>query len=220
MPTQQQTSSWPKSINYQNLLSAGGFIALGLLLNRIPARASKFNLLSTRIEDWAQMGLGVLAVNNINKGLKWSPTPWQHALETVTVLTFLSKGLNIKQWKNFPLLAIGIPPLVQATHWLTEKAERTLTESNSKIPAGLVKIGIAAVSTVLGIFGLRSVMKAPSYQQLFKQNSSKNASETLASAGITACARCGGAHAVCMEEIGDLMGSMGGGLHKEKAVNK
>jgi hypothetical protein len=194
--------------------AALGLIGLGLLLNRIPAKASAFEMVSTRLEDWVKMALGVMAVGKINAAIggpktPWQPKPWQHGLETVTVLTFITQGLNLKGWKHFPLLAVSVPLLVQATHWLTNKAEAYLDKHNSPLPRWVPKLGITLASTVGGVYGLRGIMQTPVYNKTMGNLGATSGQQALG-AEVLVCSRCGGAHLVCMEEVSDFIGSMAG----------
>lgn len=197
------------------LAQAAGLIALGLLLNRIPPRPSAFELVSTRVEDWAKMALGVLATDKINTALAWKPPAWLQALETVGVLTFISQGLHKKGWKHFPLLAIGVPALVQATLWATETAEAALDRADSDLPRWIPKVGIGVASTLAGVFGLRGIMQAPWYRSAVGRMSGDAASQQVIGAEAVVCSRCGGMHLVCMEEISDFIGAMAGWAHEQ-----
>ena len=208
----------------KTLGTAAGLIGLGLLLKRIPARASQFELISTRIEDWAKLGLGVIAVNKINEATNWKPAAWAHALETVSVLSVMSHGIptpkNISRWKHFPLLATAVPALVQGTHWVTEKTNRYLDEQNSPIPKWIPKLLITGLSTVGGVLGLRQVMQSTAYQNLTAGSGSENIAEQVAGTEIIACSRCGGAHLVCMDEVGEFIGTMGGWVKSQFTPKK
>jgi hypothetical protein len=197
-------------------LSAAGLIGLGLLLNRIPAKASAFDMVSTNIEDWAKMGLGVIATGKINDATNWQPQPWQHGLETVTVLTFISQGLRLKGWQHFPLLAVSVPALVQGTHWLNDKTNQFLDKHHSRLPRWIPKLAITLGSTVGGVYGLRGVMEAPWYRQATGKLSG-TAGQQAMGAETLICSRCGGTHLVCMEEVSDFIGSMAGWF-KEHAL--
>lgn len=183
------------------LLSAGGLIILGLMLNRIPQRASKFELLSTRPEDWAKMVLGIVTLDKLNEGLGVKPQPWVKALEIISILSVMTHGVNIKRMKHVPLLAITIAPLAQATQWVTQKTEEMLEKRNSSIPKWVPKFLIGTLATVGGLFGIRALMNTSAY--------SKNVIGT--EAGIV-CVNCGEAHFICTNEIGDIIGSMGGSM--------
>jgi hypothetical protein len=191
-----------KGARAQAALNALGFIGLGLLLNRIPAKASAFEMVSTNIEDWVKMGLGVLAVEQINKATQAKPKPWQHALETVTVLTLIAQGLNPKGWKHFPLLAVTVPLLVQATQAVNKLIETQLDKHNSQVPRWLPRLGVTLASTLGGVYGLRSVMQTSAYRTTTGQQAM--------GAELLICSRCGGSHLVCMEEVSDLLGTMAG----------
>lgn len=209
--TQQDNSSSKALLKWKNFGLAAGLIGFGLLLNRIPPRHSRFELLSTRLEDWTKMGLGVVAVTKINEAMDWKPAPWLHALQTVSVLSFIANALSLKRWRHFPLLALMVPPLVQGTHWLSEKTESLLDQSNSAIPRWIPKVGISVASTILGVTALRCVIKADWYKGLTGQSSGATSSQVVGAEAVV-CTRCGGQHIICMEEVSDMIGSLGSWL--------
>jgi hypothetical protein len=199
--------------------SALAFIGLGLLLNRVPAKPSAFEMVSTNIEDWVKMGLGVTAVGKINEALDWKPKPWQHGLETVSVLTFITQGLRLRGWKHFPLLAASVPALVQGTHWVSHKVDAFLDKHGSTLPRWIPKLGITLASTLGGVYGLRTVMEAPMYRSATGQLSTAEGQQMMGTEALV-CSRCGGTHLVCMEEVSDFIGSMVGWLKEHWQIGK
>lgn len=170
--------------------------------------SEKSQLIPTDIEDWAQMALGVFAVKEINEGLNWRPKTWAQALEMIVVLNFISHGVNVKEMKHLPLMAVTIAPLAQATQWVTEKTEDFLDKHNSSIPKWVPKLVIGTLATVGGLFGIKALMNSKAY--------SKN---VIGAESAIVCVHCGEAHIICTTEIGDLIGSMGGSLN-EPSKNK
>jgi hypothetical protein len=200
-------------------LTAVALVGLGLMLNRIPAKPSAFEMVSTNLEDWVKMGLGVAAVGKVNEAADWKPKPWQHGLETVSLLTFMTQGLRLKGWKHFPLLALNVPVLVQGTHWLSRKTEDYLDRHNSTLPRWIPKLGITLASTLGGVYGLRSVMEAPWYRSTMGQFGATAGQQTLGAETLV-CSRCGGTHLVCMEEVSDFIGSMVGWFKEHLHIGK
>lgn len=185
---------------------SAALMGVGLLLHKLPAHKSSFNLVSSDWKDWARMALSVGAVDQINKALQWKPEPWQLGLQTVTAITAISNGFTKKGWKQFPLLAIFIPLLVQGTHYLNEFTDQKLKETNSDIPGWIPKVLISGASTVLGIVALRNIIKTDWYNKLTGQSSSGQSSQVIGAEAVV-CTRCGAQHLICMSELGDMLGS-------------
>jgi hypothetical protein len=193
----------------KHLAQAVGLFAVGLLLHRLPASKSSFSLISSDWKDWARMTLGVFAAGEVNRSLDWHPKPWQLALETVTILSPLSNGLlNQKAWRQFPLLAIFVPLLVQSTDWLNQWAQHKLDDTHSHLPHWVPKLVISISATLAGLLTLRSLVKTNAYRQLTGQSESVHASQVIGPEAII-CTRCGGQHLLCMSELGDMAGSLG-----------
>jgi hypothetical protein len=206
-----EAESNPKAPKISSLFSAAALIGVGLLLNRIPVKTSAFELVSTRLEDWVKMGLGVTAVGKINEATQWKPQAWQHALETVSVLTLIAQGFNLKGWKHFPLLAVSVPMLVQGTRWASDKMEAILDSQHNNLPRWIPKLGITLVSTLGGVYGLRNVMQASWYTGAMGKLGAASGQQAMGIETLI-CARCGGMHIVCMETISDFVGTMAGWL--------
>jgi hypothetical protein len=207
-----------KRLPWKQVAAAGGMLAVGLLLHRLPAHPSSFEILSSDWKDWARMALGIGVVDQANKALGWKPEPWQLALETVTAITALSNGFTKKGWRQFPLLATFVPLLVQGTHYLNEFAQKQLEKNDSAITPWIPKVLISVTSTVLGIVTLRGVIKSDWYGKLTGQNANGSTGQVIG-AETMVCSRCGGQHLVCMSEIGDMIGSIGAwfkGHHREE----
>lgn len=188
---------------------------LGLMLNRIPPRPSAFELVSTRVEDWAKMALGVIATDKFNAAFDAKPPAWLQGLETVTALTFISQGLQKKGWKHFPLLALGVPALVQVTQWASEQVDAALDERQSDIPRWIPKTALGIASTVAGVLGLRGVIQSQWYRSAIGRLSGDTAAGQVVGAEAVVCSRCGGAHLLCMEEISDFVGVMASWAHDQ-----
>jgi len=211
IPTNSAPAEAVKSKPLNAVLTAAGLLGMGLMLNRIPAKASTFELVSTRLEDWVKMGLGILAVDKINEAANWKPKPWQHGLQTVTALTFLAQGLSLKGWKHFPLLAASVPLLVGGTHLVSDKTEAYLDSHDSNLPRWIPKLAISLGSTVGGVVGLRNVMQASWYTVAMGRLGAATGQQALG-AEMLICSRCGGAHVVCMETLADFVAVMGARL--------
>ena len=200
-----------KPVLLRKLGLAAGMMTTGLLLHRLPASKTSFELVSSDWKEWARMGLGIASVNQLNQALQWRPQPWQQALEVVTALTALSKGILTKSgWRHYPLLAISVPLLVQGTHALNKWSERKLDETQSTLPRWIPRLAITTLSTVGGVFTLRGVLGSAWYGQVSGQTTGgKTAANKALTSGTLVCARCGGAHLVCMSEINDMVASIG-----------
>ena len=188
---------------------AAGLLGTALLTHRLPAFKTSFTLFTSDWKDWARMALGVGVINHVNKALDFKPKPWQLGLQTVTALTLVTNGLtNLKGWKNFPLLAVFVPLLVQGTHKLNEFALKKLEERNSKIPHWIPKLLLSVTSTIVGLLTLRKIIGLQPYQQMTGQTTTTTSGgRQVIGAEALACARCGGQHLICMAEVGDMAGT-------------
>lgn len=146
------------------------------------------------------MGLGVGVVNKVNDAINRPVPPWLVALETVAVLTPMMspKMLGKQAWKSFPLIAIGVPLLVQATQWAKTTLNKEKAAGRLNVPNWVPNVALPAVSMVVGIIGLRSAFKATGQ---------------VAGAEMAAiCPRCGGMHLACPTEIAEFFGGLAGGM--------
>ncbi len=202
-----QTSEKPKKpMPWKPISIAVSMFGAGLLLHRLPASKSSFQLVSSDWKDWARMALSVGVVDQINKAFEWKPEPWQLGLQTVTAITAISNGFTKKGWKQFPLLALFIPALVQGTHHLNEFTEQKLKDSDSAIPSWIPKILISGTSTLVGIFALRNIIKTDWYSKLTGKTPNSQSSQIIGAEAVV-CTRCGAQHLICMSELGDMLGS-------------
>ncbi|MEB3206830.1 MAG: hypothetical protein VKK59_05740 [Vampirovibrionales bacterium] len=192
----------------QSLLGAlggVGLIAASLYLRKFPVKASRFEFFPTDWKIWAQTIMGSMAVTKLNQAINASPPPWLNALETVAVVSPLVSGpLRSKTWRQLPLLAVGVPLLVQATQLADQKLEALLSDRNSSVPKWIPRMALSVVSVLVGLFGLRGVMKMPAYQQFVQGSPSSVASATVGAEATIVCARCGGVHLICVNEIADV----------------
>lgn len=207
---------------WKNLASAAGFLGAALLLRRLPARPTSFKLFSSDWKDWAKLGLGVVSLNKINQAFRYEPPPWLNAIQTVGVVTPLMLGFKKPALLQMAVLAPLVGALVQGTHWLSERSEGWL-EDKAGVPAMVTRVAIAAAMVVLGLRTLPPMLgqvnawgreghfgqgMANAIRQ--EQAASHSAKANTQAAGIsTICARCGGAHAICMSEIADFFGALG-----------
>jgi hypothetical protein len=208
-------------------LAALGLIASSLYLRKFPVKASRFELLPTDWRIWAQTLMGSQAVNSLNQATDSKPAPWLNALETVAIVSPLISGpLKAQTWRQLPLLAIAVPLLVQATQFADEKAQHFLDANHSTIPRWIPTVGLSITSTLLGLFGLRGVIKTSMYQRYVQNGPSALTSSATSSAvgaeAAAVCSRCGGVHLICVNEIADVMAGLGNWLKQrfDKQVPK
>src|SRR5690349_14877212 len=87
----------PTAKRVKAFATAGGLFTVALLLKRMPARHSAYEMIPTDWKQWAKAGLAVAGINQLNQGLEWKPPLWLGTLQTVTILTPLlqkvEKGL-------------------------------------------------------------------------------------------------------------------------------
>lgn len=195
-----------------NVAIAVGLFAVGRLLHKLPAYHPTFpegqykkwqriigEVLPLDWKDWARIFLGVGVVNSVNKAIDKEPPPWLNALQTVTVLTPMmgASVFSKATWKHFPLLAFGVPLLVQVTSW----GQQQMLKKDS-IPKWVPNTLLPLASTIGGMLGLRAFIAKSSGQVM--------------GAEMTVCMRCGGMHLVCPAEIGEFFGAFLGG-HQSKS---
>jgi hypothetical protein len=214
-----------------HIAAAVGFFMTARLLHRLPAyhptfppsfqtRYKKWQLALAEMipmdwKDWARIGLGVGMVKSINKVIDTEPPPWVNALETVAVLTPMmgAKVFSKKTWRYFPMLAIGVPLLVQGTDW----GKQALAK-NEKIPKWIPNTVLPIASTIVGMVAFRKGIKAMESRTAGSQGSG-GTNQVIGSEVSVICARCGGMHLVCPSEIGEMMGAFVATGHQQNKSN-
>jgi hypothetical protein len=158
----------------------------------------------------------VVAVDKINDGFGWKPPAWAVGLESVAILMPLMAGKVFakKTWVNFPLLAVGVPLLVEGTQRLSDFVEKKLDENDAGVSHWVPKTVISLASTVVGLLAFRSILKNSNYQRATGQDPAQG-SGTVIGAEVAVCSRCGGQHLVCASEIGEMLGGIGAWLKGE-----
>ncbi len=214
----------------KNLAIAGGLLLSALVLRGLPARPGSFKWLSTDWKDWAKLGLGVAGLNKIHEAMDWKPPSWLMAMETVAIVNPLMMGFKKTALVQMLAMAPVIGLLVQGTHWASDKAEEPLEDKG--IPKMLTRLAISAGMILLGLKALPQLIKlvttagvegrlgktlAGEFKQLVaKQEAMAQQGRTLMTGAELVCVRCGGSHALCMSEIADYLGALGGWLHLKK----
>jgi hypothetical protein len=106
-------------------------------------------LLSADPLQWGRAGLGIVAVNQLNKALNWQPPGWAKALETVAVLHTVLMGFERKHLPHL-LLAGGLSAsMIAAGQAIDHQADRWLAtsprpEKQKKIIDTGLKVALAA----------------------------------------------------------------------------
>jgi cytochrome c553 len=189
---------------------AAAFLANALLLRRIPAHTSSFKWLSSDWKDWAKIGLGVAGVNQFNKAINWHPPAWLGALETVALINPIMLGR--KGLPQLPGMAVLVSSMVGATNFLSNRAEPFL-EDKLNMPPGLTRFILSVGTTILGLAAYPAVARSGALGASAKEQAQSN---LAAASGMTACARCGGAHGlICMTDIGEFFGAIGNWFHSK-----
>jgi hypothetical protein len=196
---------------------SGGLFTAAILLKRFPARTSAYQLIPTDWKQWAKAGLGIAGINQLNQGLNWNPPLWLGTLQTVSILTPLLQKLE-KGWpRQFFLLAPLITGLVQANHWLSEKAEGPL-ERKFNIPPFITQLGFSIATTILGMKTFPLLDKGTeglfNRQKTLTKQAQPAAQSTTVATGIT-CARGCCASTVCLNEIGEYGSAFGNWIRQK-----
>ncbi|MGE0200088.1 MAG: hypothetical protein AB7P76_03875 [Candidatus Melainabacteria bacterium] len=194
----------------KSLAAAAGLLAGGVLLRRLPARPGTFRVFSADWKDWARVVLGVGAVAHVNKALDWKPSPAVGALETVSVLTPLSMGLNRRMWPQLAVMAGLVPGLVSFTSRVSNWIDKRLNDQPGWVSL-LPKLGVAA-----GAMGLGLTVYPRLFSQLARWGVLGQAARTeaarggkvLLGAGAAVCARGCCPAAFCLSELGEMLGGM------------
>lgn len=187
--------------------SAGLFTA-AILLKRLPARPSAYQLIPTDWKQWAKAGLGVAGIARLNEALDWQPPLWLGTLQTVGILTPLLQKLERGLVRQFLILAPLVTGLVQLSHWASEKVEKPLAEKWN-IPPLVTKLGFSVLTTLPGMKAFPAVDKAVEgwFPRRGEGLSTAQTQATTAATGMT-CARGCCASAVCLNEIGEYGGAI------------
>src|SRR5690606_9445241 len=130
-----------------------------VLLKRLPARSSAYQLIPTDWKQWAKAGLGIAGINQLNQGLDWRPPLWLGTLQTVSILTPLLQKLEKGWLRQFFLLAPLITALVQVNHWISEKLEGPL-ERRLNVPPLVTQLGFSALTMIVGMKAFPPLDKA------------------------------------------------------------
>lgn len=202
----------PKTQRYKHFGIALGLLGTGFLLRKVPASPSTFKYLSTDIKDWIRIALGIGVVRQVNKGLDYKPPAWVNTLETLAVMTPLSLGFSRQMLPHLGLMAIVLPPLVEATSRINRKIETTL-EKNKNLPPWVhhaAQIGMSIASIALGILVYPKLFSGIAKTGILGKTAQNEAAlgSTIAGVETGSCLNGCCSSAVCMTEIADISGSM------------
>lgn len=189
------------------LAMAAVFLLAALMLRRFPSPPSRFKWLSPDWKDWAKIALGIGTVNQLNRAADWKPPTWLNAIETVALINPLMLG-----WaglRQIPAMAALVAGLVTGTNYLSERAE-PLANEYLNLPDKATRAILSATATVLGVASYPWMARSGIMGSVVKE---KAALSQGASAASVICARCGGAHVLCMTDIGEFLGAMGNWFH-------
>ena len=191
----------------KSLATAAGYLLAALMLRRFPSQATRFKWISPDWKDWAKIALGIGIVNQVNRAANRKPPTWLNAIETVAVVNPLMLG-----WaglRQIPAMATLVAGLVTGTNYLSDRAE-PLAEQYLNLPDKATRAALSAVATVLGVASYPWMARSGVMGSAIRE---KAALSQGASAASVICARCGGAHVLCMTDIGEFLGAMGNWLH-------
>ncbi|MBY0402310.1 MAG: hypothetical protein K2X66_00285 [Cyanobacteria bacterium] len=205
----------------KSLAIAGGLIATGLLLHRLPKAESKtIHMLSSDWKDWARIVLGIGAVQKINEGMNWKPPAWLSAIEAVAVMNPIANGFNMKSFTQIAVMGPLLAPIVQLSSWINNKGIPKLKE-NFNIPTwiprtvmtvGMVFVGFKLYPQVYnriaesGILGNAAKEEVKSLLKFAKDNNYSRA-QVFGSVGMTCYRACCAGSIFCLNEIGEIVGS-------------
>jgi len=195
----------------RSALTAAGLLGGALLLRRLPVRPGTFRLLSSDWKDLARVVLGVGVVAHVNQALDWKPSPAVSALETVSVLTPLSLGLNRRMWPQLAVMGALVPGLVSLTSRVSDWVDQRFEDQSPGFVRLLPKLGVAIGGMALGL---------AVYPRLFGQLARRGVlgsaaqaeaaagGKVLLGAGAAVCVRGCCPAVFCMSEMGEVAGGM------------
>jgi hypothetical protein len=218
-----------KKLNIHALGQAITALAAGLLLKLLDALRKENRTLkglpllpaASHWSFWARLPMGVIAVNQLNKGINWVAPAWLNAIETTAVLTLLTAGLNKMALKDFikigSFVAISTAVANSVSQWL-EKKLKTHFQIDPKLTRGLVTFASLAGGVVLYSKGYEPLIKKVPFLKWLHVDGTNSTGKAAASMLTQTCPRgCtpqlpGSPVVVCLTEMADMLGAKTSGM--------
>lgn len=207
---------YKKPIAWRYVAEAAGLFALGMLTHQLPSRAQAGRwLLPTDWKVFFRIAMGIFAVNRLNKGLNWQPSPMANAVETVAVINPLALGFSKLSLGQFAVMAPLIAGMVGVMTTINQKYGDTIQEK-LHIPPLVTRL---AMSVGFGVLGYKLFPKI--LNRIFKNVATAGAATATGAAFVTTCARGCSPSLICMSEVAELGGSLMNWLrgHKPKSIH-
>jgi hypothetical protein len=219
-----------KKPDYKPLGEAALMMAVGLLSHHLPSRAMPGkSLITTDWKTYARIGLGLAAVQKINRAFNWKPPPWLGALEAVAAINPLTLGFSVASAAQAIIMAPLVSGSVHLAMLLNQAIRPKLPPENKWAPLlsqVLTSIGFAAVGLKLYPKIVKSiarqVAKAEGLPQSIRKGLSKLSKEGAVAAGASAvyCSRgCSMGSIICLSEAAELLGGFGTWMKSHLALN-
>jgi hypothetical protein len=141
-----------KRIGWKNLATAAGLFLGGRALYKVlPSKAAQSaRILSADWKDWARLVMGIVTVDQINKGFNWKPPGWLGGMEAAAVLHPLAVGFSTAGMRQLFWMAPLVGAVVGANNVLNDRLGPWLKE-NANIPELVSKVAISAGMITLGV---------------------------------------------------------------------
>lgn len=141
-----------KKIGWKNLATAAGLFLGGRALYKIlPSKAAQSaRILSADWKDWARLVMGIVTVDQINKGFNWKPPGWLGGMEAAAVLHPLAVGFSTAGMRQLFWMAPLVGVVVGVNNVLNDRLGPWLKE-NANIPELVSKVAISAGMITLGV---------------------------------------------------------------------
>ncbi len=210
----QARSHW-RNPSFKHLATAIGLFGTGLLLRRLPTIEQTTKGLPKDWKVYAKVLLGIFSVSQFNKAFDIKPPAWAQGLQTVGVIHPLTMGFSASALPHLALMMPLVAGVVESANRLQDTVGEAIHDKT-----GVPKIVLRLLLS-FGLAGLAMRVYPKLFASLAQRNLlGKAAKETaqkggaaVAGSAMVTCARgCTPGGVICMSELGELLGSMGGGL--------
>ncbi len=213
--------SW-RNPNFKNLATAVGLFGAGLFLRRLPSIEQTTRGLPKDWKVYAKVLLGIFSVSQFNKAFDLKPPAWAQGLQTVGVIHPLTMGFSASALPHLALMMPLVAGVVETANRLQDTVGEAIHDKTG-VPKMVLRLILS-----FGLAGLGMKVYPKLFETLARRNLlGKTAKETaqkggaaVAGSAMVTCARgCTPGGVICMSELGELLGSMGGGLGSQLDTN-
>ncbi len=205
LPTHQSSMRW------RYLAEAAMLFTIGMLTHQLPVRTLPGrSLLPTDWKAYLRVATGILAVNQLNKGMDWKPPVWLQAMETVGVIHALMVGFSKRYFIELGIMAPLVAGVVSAANYVDQKIASPL-EEEAKIPKLVTKIIVSTGFTLASILVFPKVVNAIGRWGILgkaAQATAKQGKNVMFGSMIVG-ANCGCGNVICISLLGDIVGGFG-----------